>query len=201
VLHKCFYDDPELPIVHWDGLFAVLSIGQRICPFEQLVSLQYIGRTCLRRVRPAFGSKEVGGLRSRPSKYQGVVAGIDGGGRDLHHGAGEDPDTLTETPDDTDYNSRSMRSGGWHHCDPVTPNTLFYHYGGTNEKDKIEANAYLFWHVVEQFEFRIPVSDVGVSFRPDLQHYFQSARSYRSCSVLPGKVCPKIQINPFTIPN
>ncbi|MBU1919645.1 GNAT family N-acetyltransferase, partial [bacterium] len=55
---------------------------------------------------------------------------------------------------------------------PVTSNTLFYHFGGTNEKGRlIEANAYLFWHAVEQFhDSSFEYLDVGVSYRYELQH-------------------------------
>jgi hypothetical protein len=58
---------------------------------------------------------------------------------------------------------------------PVTRNTLFYHYGGTSEQGRaVEANACLLWHVVEEFQnSSFEYLDVGVSFRPQLQHYFQ----------------------------
>ena len=85
---------------------------------------------------------------------------------------------------------------------PVTPNTLFYHYGGTNELGRsIEANAYLLWHIVEEFknsEFKY--LDVGVSFRPELQHYFQKycTQPYPILFRAPADdVKPQIALNPF----
>jgi hypothetical protein len=86
---------------------------------------------------------------------------------------------------------------------PITPNTLFYHYGGTNERGRaIEANAYLFWHVVEQFEkSEYEYLDIGVSFRPDLQHYFQKycTRPYPILFRAPAEdIPPVIGLSPFT---
>lgn len=85
---------------------------------------------------------------------------------------------------------------------PVTPNTLFYHYGGTNDRGReIEANAYLFWHVVCEFEnSEFEYLDVGVSFRHELQHYFQKYCTqpypilFRSP---PDDAKPRIQFSPF----
>ncbi|MCB9366159.1 MAG: hypothetical protein H6506_02825 [Calditrichaeota bacterium] len=85
---------------------------------------------------------------------------------------------------------------------PVTPNTLFYHYGGTNELGRqIEANAYLFWHVVCEYESsEFEYLDVGVSFRQELQHYFQKYCTkpypilFRSP---PPSSRPLIQLEPF----
>jgi hypothetical protein len=58
---------------------------------------------------------------------------------------------------------------------PISPNTLFYHYGGTSELGRLhEVNAYMFWYIVEHFEgTQYQFLDVGVSFRHELQHYFQ----------------------------
>jgi hypothetical protein len=86
---------------------------------------------------------------------------------------------------------------------PVTPNTLFYHYGGTNERGRtIEANAYLFWHIVEQFQNGpFTYLDVGVSFRPELQHYFQkyATETYPILFHPPAaEALPKIGMSPFT---
>lgn len=86
---------------------------------------------------------------------------------------------------------------------PVTPNTLFYHYGGTNEKGReIEANAYLFWHVVGEFENSdFEFLDVGVSFRHDLQHYFQKYCT-KPYPILfrppPDEAKPRIRMEPFS---
>jgi hypothetical protein len=86
---------------------------------------------------------------------------------------------------------------------PITPNTLFYHYGGTNDKGKvIEANAYLLWHIVEVFQnSEFKYLDVGVSFRPELQHYFQKycTQPYPILFHPPAtEVLPKIGLNPFS---
>lgn len=85
---------------------------------------------------------------------------------------------------------------------PVTPNTLFYHYGGTNEFGRqIEANAYLFWHVVCEYEkSEFSYLDVGVSFRQELQHYFQKYCT-KPYPILfrppPEESRPRIRIEPF----
>jgi hypothetical protein len=86
---------------------------------------------------------------------------------------------------------------------PVTPNTLFYHYGGTNELGRsIEANAYLLWHIVEEFkDSQFKYLDVGVSFRPELQHYFQKycTQPYPILFRPPGEeALPRIGLNPFS---
>ena len=85
---------------------------------------------------------------------------------------------------------------------PVTSNTLFYHYGGTNELGRsIEANAYLLWHIVEEFkDSQYKFLDVGVSFRPELQHYFQKycTQSYPILFRPPAEeIRPHIGLNPF----
>ncbi|HEY3295947.1 MAG TPA: hypothetical protein VGL38_10950 [bacterium] len=85
---------------------------------------------------------------------------------------------------------------------PVTPNTLFYHYGGTNELGRsIEANAYLLWHIVEEFKgSEFTYLDVGVSFRPELQHYFQKycTQPYPILFRAPSdEVKPHMALNPF----
>lgn len=86
---------------------------------------------------------------------------------------------------------------------PVTSNTLFYHYGGTNERGRsVETNAYLLWHIVEAFagsQYRY--LDVGVSFRPELQHYFQKycTQPYPIIFHPPApEIRPQIALNPFT---
>jgi hypothetical protein len=86
---------------------------------------------------------------------------------------------------------------------PVTSNTLFYHYGGTNELGRaIEANSYLFWHVVEQFAGGpYKYLDVGVSFRPALQHYFQKYCTQPYPIVFrapPDETRPRLALSPFT---
>jgi hypothetical protein len=85
---------------------------------------------------------------------------------------------------------------------PVSPNTLFYHYGGTNELGRsVEANAYLLWHIVEVFQnTEYEYLDVGVSFRPELQHYFQKycTQPYPILFHAPAEeVRPRIGLNPF----
>lgn len=85
---------------------------------------------------------------------------------------------------------------------PVTPNTLFYHYGGTNEAGRtVEANAYLLWHIVETFHgTAYEYLDVGVSFRAELQHYFQKycTQPYPILFHPPvEEIRPQIRLNPF----
>jgi hypothetical protein len=116
-----------------------------------------------------------------------------------------DPDTLTDHLDE--YQRlflayiRDELVGGII-VTPVTPNTLFYHFGGTNEKGRRhEVNAYLFWHIVETFE-NSPYEylDVGVSYREELQHYFQKYCT-QSYPILfhapPPEVKPSLRIHPF----
>lgn len=86
---------------------------------------------------------------------------------------------------------------------PVTANTLFYHYGGTNERGRaVETNAYLLWHIVEAFaKSQYKYLDVGVSFRPELQHYFQKycTQSYPIVFHPPApEIRPQLGLNPFT---
>jgi len=86
---------------------------------------------------------------------------------------------------------------------PVTRNTLFYHYGGTNEAGRaVEANAFLLWHVVEQFNrSEYEYLDVGVSFRQELQHYFQKycTQPYPILFHPPSDDSrPHIGLNPFS---
>ena len=119
------------------------------------------------------------------------------------------PDTLTPTLDDNQklylaYLNEQLVGGII--VTPVSPNTLFYHYGGSNELGRsIEVNAYLFWHVVEQFhnsEFEF--LDVGVSFREELQHYFQKycTQPYPILFRAPeDEVKPDIHLNPFLSPD
>lgn len=86
---------------------------------------------------------------------------------------------------------------------PVSPNTLFYHYGGFNELGReLEANAFLFWHIVNEYHGhpRYRFLDVGVSFRHELQHFFQkySTHPYPIIFRPPHEsVRPRIAINPF----
>ena len=178
--------------------------------------MQYIGKDVLTQgsLLHLDRKKAWAGLRSRAK--QGIRKAQRAGirmveSRDLSLMAQVwyDPDTLTETLDDTQklylaYVGEDLVGGII--VTPVTPNTLFYHYGGTNEKGRaIEANAYLFWHVVEQFEnSEYQYLDVGVSFRPDLQHYFQKycTQPYPILFCAPpDEVRPKINLNPFTTPD
>jgi hypothetical protein len=85
---------------------------------------------------------------------------------------------------------------------PISPNTLFYHFGGTSELGRLhEVNAYMFWHIVEQFDgSRYRFLDVGVSYRRDLQHYFQKycTHPYPIIFRPPGDtLLPKISFQPF----
>jgi hypothetical protein len=85
---------------------------------------------------------------------------------------------------------------------PVSPNTLFYHYGGTTELGRQhEINAYMFWHIVEIFEgTQYRFLDVGVSFRHELQHYFQKycTHPYPILFRPPDpEILPHISMHPF----
>lgn len=85
---------------------------------------------------------------------------------------------------------------------PISPNTLFYHFGGTSELGRQhEVNAHMFWHIVEQFEgSQYEFLDVGVSFRRDLQHYFQKycTHPYPIIFRPPAEdMQPKITFRPF----
>jgi hypothetical protein len=86
---------------------------------------------------------------------------------------------------------------------PVSSNTLFYHYGGTTDKGRRhEVNAYLFWHIVETFEnTSYEYLDVGVSYREELQHYFQKycTQPYPILFHAPlPEVRPCLRIHPFS---
>ncbi len=178
--------------------------------------MQYIGKDVLTQgsLLHLNRKKAWAGLRSRAK--QGIRKAQRAGirmveSRDLSLMAKVwyDPDTLAETLDDAQklylaYLKDELVGGII--VTPVTPNTLFYHYGGTNEKGRaIEANAYLFWHVVEQFEnSEYEYLDVGVSFRPDLQHYFQKYCTQPYPILFrapPDEVRPKIALSPFTTPD
>lgn len=120
-----------------------------------------------------------------------------------------DPDTLTQTlaPEQKLYLSYvGDELCGGIIVTPVTRTTLFYHYGGTNELGRnIEANSYLFWHIVEQFhnsEFKF--LDVGVSFRPELQHYFQKYCTRQYPIIFrppPQEIRPRLSLTPFSLPD
>jgi hypothetical protein len=65
----------------------------------------------------------------------------------------------------------------------------------------VEANAYLLWHIVETFEDSpYEYLDVGVSYREELQHYFQKYCT-QSYPILfhspPPHVRPSLRMNPF----
>ena len=85
---------------------------------------------------------------------------------------------------------------------PISPNTLFYHFGGTTELGRrYEVNAYMFWHIVEQFEdSRYQFLDVGVSYRRDLQHYFQKYCTHPYPIIFrppEDDLLPRISFHPF----
>jgi hypothetical protein len=115
------------------------------------------------------------------------------------------PDTLTKTLDPEQklylaYIGAELVGGII--VTPVSRNTLFYHYGGTNDKGRsVEANAYLLWHIVETFKnTEFEYLDVGVSFRPELQHYFQKycTQPYPILFHPPAEdIRPRIGMNPF----
>jgi hypothetical protein len=115
------------------------------------------------------------------------------------------PDTLTKTlePEQKMYLAYlGEELVGGIIVTPVTSNTLFYHYGGTNDAGRaVEANAYLFWHIVETFQGTpFEYLDVGVSFRAELQHYFQKycTQSYPILFHPPAdEIKPQIRLNPF----
>jgi len=176
--------------------------------------LQYIGKDVLTQgsLLHLDRKKAWAGLRSRAK--QGIRKAQRAGikvteSRDLSLMAQVwyDPDTLTPTLEDNQklylaYLGDELVGGII--VTPITSNTLFYHYGGTNERGReIEANAYLFWHVVEQFEnSEFEFLDVGVSFRPDLQHYFQKYCTQPYPILFrppPEEVRPGIGLDPFTV--
>ncbi|MBM3324323.1 MAG: GNAT family N-acetyltransferase, partial [Calditrichaeota bacterium] len=117
-----------------------------------------------------------------------------------------DPDTLTDHLDANQklylaYIGEELVGGII--VTPVTSNMLFYHYGGTTEKGrKHEVNAYLFWHIVETFQNGpYEYLDVGVSYREELQHYFQKycTQPYPILFHAPApEVRPSLRLHPFS---
>ncbi|MBU1982788.1 PanM family protein, partial [bacterium] len=147
--------------------------------------MQYIGKDVLTQGSLLHLNSQVAWKRLRSRAKQGIRKAQKAGirveeSRDLVQMAKVwyNPDTLTSrlTPDQRMFLAyvEDQLVGGII-VTPVTRNTLFYHYGGTNELGRtIEANAYLFWHIVETFQDTpYEYLDVGVSFRTELQHYFQ----------------------------
>jgi hypothetical protein len=85
---------------------------------------------------------------------------------------------------------------------PISPNTLFYHFGGSSELGRQhEVNAYMFWHIVESFEnSQYQFLDVGVSYRNELQHYFQKYCTHPYPIIFrppPPGVLPRMSQHPF----
>ena len=85
---------------------------------------------------------------------------------------------------------------------PISPNTLFYHFGGSSDLGRQhEINAYMFWHIVETFEnSQYEFLDVGVSYRNELQHYFQKYCTHPYPIIFrppPPEVLPRISQHPF----
>jgi len=175
--------------------------------------MQYIGKDILTHGALLHLDPKIAWERLRSRAKQGIRKAQKAGirvveSRDLSLMAKVwyNPDTLTKTlePDQKMY--MAYLGGelvGGIIVTPVTSNTLFYHYGGTNERGRaIEANAYLFWHIVEQFQSGpFQFLDVGVSFRPELQHYFQkyATQTYPILFHPPtAEVLPKIGMAPFT---
>lgn len=147
--------------------------------------MQYVGKDIVTRGSLLHLNREVAWKELRSRAKQGIRKAQNAGirveeSRDLSLMAQlwYDPETLTPALEPEQrlflaYVGAELVGGII--VTPVTPNTLFYHYGGTNEKGReIEANAYLFWHVVCEYEKSdFQYLDVGVSFRNELQHYFQ----------------------------
>jgi hypothetical protein len=85
---------------------------------------------------------------------------------------------------------------------PISPNTLFYHFGGSSDLGRQhEVNAYMFWHIVETFEdSQYQFLDVGVSYRNELQHYFQKycTHPYPIIFRPPSpEILPHLSLHPF----
>ncbi|MBK8128530.1 MAG: hypothetical protein IPK53_06125 [bacterium] len=174
--------------------------------------MQYVGKDIVTRGSLLHLNREVAWRELRSRAKQGIRKAQNAGirveeSRDLSLMAQlwYDPETLTPALEAEQhlylaYVGEELVGGII--VTPVTPNTLFYHYGGTNEKGReIEANAYLFWHVVCVFEnSEFQYLDVGVSFRNELQHYFQKYCTqpypilFRSP---PEEARPRIRIEPF----
>lgn len=178
--------------------------------------MQYIGKDVAARGALLHLNRDIAWKRLRSRAKQGIRKARRAGirveeSRDLALMASVwyDPDTLTDrlTPEQKMYLAyvEDELVGGII-VTPISPNTLFYHYGGTNERGRsIEANAYLFWHVVDQFhDSSYEYLDVGVSFRSELQHYFQkyATETYPILFHPPAEnVRPIVRIHPFSAPD
>jgi hypothetical protein len=174
--------------------------------------LQYVGKDIVTRGALLHLNRDVAWKELRSRAKQGIRKAQNAGirveeSRDLTLMAKlwYDPETLTPAlePEQKLYLAYvGEELVGGIIVTPVTPNTLFYHYGGTNERGReIEANSYLFWHVVGEFEnSEYEYLDVGVSFRNELQHYFQKycTQPYPILFRTPPEESrPKIRIEPF----
>lgn len=175
--------------------------------------MQYVGKDIVTRGALLHLNRDIAWKELRSRAKQGIRKAQNAGirvieSRDLSLMAKlwYDPETLTPAlePDQKLYLAYvGAELVGGIIVTPVTPNTLFYHYGGTNDKGReIEANAYLFWHVVTEFENSdFEYLDVGVSFRHDLQHYFQKYCT-KPYPILfrppPDEAKPRIRIEPFS---
>lgn len=77
---------------------------------------------------------------------------------------------------------------------------LYLHFHAATEKGKKHnVPSLLLWHIVEEFQSsRFKYLDVGASYRPGLQNYFQSfATSIYPIIMHPPEYTPKIMINPL----
>lgn len=77
---------------------------------------------------------------------------------------------------------------------------LYLHFhAATEEGKKHNIPSLLLWHIVEEFQnSRFTHLDVGASYRPSLQNYFQSfANSTYPVIMHPPEYTPKIMINPL----
>lgn len=175
--------------------------------------MQYLGKDILTEGSLLHLNREVAWKKLRSRAKQGIRKAQRAGvrmaeSRDLSLMAKVwyDPETLTDHLDEEQklflaYIGEELVGGII--VTPVTPNTLFYHYGGTNELGRThEVNAYLFWHIVETYEDSpFEYLDVGVSYREELQHYFRKYCT-QSYPILfhppPDEVRPTIRINPFS---
>ncbi len=173
--------------------------------------MQYIGKDVLTQGSLLHLDPDKAWKRLRSRAKQGIrkaqragVRMVESRDLDLMARVWYNPDTLTRTlePEQRLYLAYlGEELVGGIIVTPVSPNTLFYHYGGTNELGKsVETNAFLLWHIVEQFQgTEYQYLDVGVSFRPELQHYFQKycTQSYPILFHPPlDDVRPKIGLNP-----
>ncbi len=175
--------------------------------------MQYLGKDILTEGSLLHLNRETAWKKLRSRAKQGIRKAQRAGvrmveSRDLSLMAQVwyDPETLTDHLDEEQklflaYIGEELVGGII--VTPVTSNTLFYHYGGTNEQGRRhEVNAYLFWHIVETYEDSpFEYLDVGVSYRDELQHYFRKYCT-QSYPILfhppPIEVRPTIRMNPVS---